>query len=227
MPLGRVPFGEAPEEPQPATPTPDQPRLINPSAASNLTVELQRSLDYYSSQNPDEANINRLVLVTTSPELAPLQMWLSQANGMETILAALPAAQLRNPQTASLLEGIEGMRFLCAAGLAMRELSGLPAPMPRFDLSSQQRNSQVIKTARRSLGIALGGSITAVLLGGLLALSIGLRANHVDHELGHLKEDLAEKERVKQEYITSVQTQQDLLRTLRTQGFPFPRIMDW
>ena len=219
----RVPFGDLHEEVDPEIAVPvDQPRVINPSAASSLTVELQRSLDYYASQSPDEATIDRLVLAVPVPELAALETWFTQAISIDTVLAVVPACEGGGPE----ISGQESVRYLCAAGLAMREIAGLPASMPRFDLSSQQRNQAVVKSARRTLSLSLGASIATVLLGALLAFQIGVRANHVDHELSHLKEDMVAQERVRQEYIASVQTRQDLLRLLRGQGFPFPRIMD-
>jgi type IV pilus assembly protein PilM len=219
----RVPFGELADEPV-AEPEPaaDQPRVINPSSASSLTVELQRSLDYFASQSPDEATIDRLVLAVPVPELAPLETWFTQAISIETVLAVLPAALQGGEKT----DDPESVRYLCAAGLAMRELAGLPPSMPRFDLSSQQRNSAVVKVARRTLTMSLGASAATLALGTLLALQIGLRANHVDHDLAHLKIDLKAQEKIRQDYITSVENRQDLLRTLRVQGFPFPRIMD-
>jgi len=219
----RVPFGEVPEEPE-AEPEPliGQPRVINPSAASSLTVELQRSLDYFASQSPDEAAIDRLVLAISAPELAPLETWFTQAISIETVIADLPAS-LRGSADANEADRV---RYLCAAGLAMRELTGLPPSMPRFDLSSQQRNQAVVKTVKRTMNIALSASAATFLLGALLAFQIGVRANQAEHELARLKDNLKTQEAIRQEYIASVQSRQDLLRSLRVQGFPFPRIMD-
>jgi len=219
----RVPFGdlaeEAPAEPAPAD---DQPRVINPSAASSLTVELQRSLDYFGSQSPDEATIDRLVLVVPVPELAPLETWFAQAISIDTVMAVLPAAQ----QGVTKTDEAESVRYMCAAGLAMRELPGLPVSMPRFDLSSQQRNNAVASTRKRNFNISLCASAATLLLGTFIALQIGFHANHVEHELVHLKENVQTQERLRQEFYASVQTRQDLLKSLRVQGFPFPRIMD-
>ena len=220
---GRVPFGEVAEEAEPVPMVADdQSRVINPSAASSLTVELQRSLDYYGSQSPNESTIDLLVLAVPAPELAPLETWFTQAISIETVMARLP----KSLQGGLKPSDPESVRYLCAAGLAMRELPGLPNSMPRFDLSSQQRNEVVVQTARRTLTVALAASLATLALGTLLAFQIGIRANHVDHELTHLHEDLKVQERIRQDYIASVQTRQDLLRSLRTQGFPFPRIMD-
>lgn len=219
----RVPFGDVPEEVAPEVDThSDQPRLINPSSASSLTVELQRSLDYFASQSPEESTIERLVLAIPVPELAPLEAWFTQAIAIDTVIAGLPASR----QTGSGDNGPENVRYLCAAGLAMRELPGLPPAMPRFDLSSQQRNRAVVSTARRTLSMALGASAAAVLLGALLAFQVGIRANRAEQELSHLRDEVKAQELVRQEYIASVQSRQDLLRQLRIQGFPFPRIMD-
>ena len=221
---GRVPFGEMAEEPEPEfeAPPSDQPRVINPSAASSLTVELQRSLDYYGSQSPDEATIDLLVLAVPVPELAPLETWFTQAISIDTVMARLSKFQ----QGGGAPNDPENVRYLCAAGLAMRELSGLPSSMPRFDLSSQQRTEAVVQTAKRSLTLSLGASLATAALGALLAFQIGIHANSVERDLQHLQQDLKVQERIRQDYIASVQTRQDLLRSLRTQGFPFPRIMD-
>ncbi len=220
---GRVPFGEVADDPQDDFASPDdQARVINPSTASSLTVELQRSLDYFASQSPEESTIDRLVLTVPVPELAPLETWFTQAIAIETVMAKLPPAQYGGTKT----DETESLRYLCAAGLAMRELAGLPASMPRFDLSSQQRTDAVVRTARRTFNLSLYASIGTFALGTLLALQIGFRANRVEQDLVRLKQDLAAQQLVREQYITSVQTRQDLLRSLRTQGFPFPRIMD-
>jgi Tfp pilus assembly PilM family ATPase len=221
---GRVPFGEIADEPEPPIEISgsDQPRVINPSAASSLTVELQRSLDYYGSQSPNEATIDLLVLAVPVPELAPLETWFTQAISIETAMVHLPKAL----QGGLMPKDPEGTRYLCAAGLAMRELSGLPASMPRFDLSSQQRNEAVVQTAKRTLTISFAAAFATVALGVILAIQIGFRANNVETNLARLQQDLKVQEQVRQDYIASVQMRQDLLRTLRTQGFPFPRIMD-
>lgn len=220
---GRVPFGEVAEEPEPQPDVQtDQPQVINPSAASSLTVELQRSLDYYGSQSPNESSIDLLVLALPIPELAPLETWFTQAISIETVMARLP----KSLQGGNGPNEAESVRYLCAAGLAMRELTGLPASMPRFDLSSQQRNEAVVHTAKRSLTVSFASAFATLALGAVLAVQIGIRANHVDHELTRLQQDLKVQEQIRQQYIASVQMRQDLLRSLRTQGFPFPRIMD-
>jgi len=220
---GRVPFGEvADEQEQEAEQDDGQPRVINPSAASSLTVELQRSLDYYSSQSPNEATVDLLVLSVPTPELAALETWFTQAISIETKMARLPKAL----QGGLMPNDPEGARYICAAGLAMRELSGLPPSMPRFDLSSQQRNEVVAQTAKKTLTLSFAAAAATLVLGAVLALQVGLRANAEDRVLAHVQEDLKAQERVRQDYITSVQARQDLLKSLRTQGFPFPRIMD-
>jgi type IV pilus assembly protein PilM len=219
----RVPFGELAEDtPEEPAPVDDQPRVINPSSASSLTVELQRSLDYFGSQSPEEATIDRLVLVVPVPELAPLETWFAQAISIDTVMAVLPAAL----QGATRTDDAESVRYMCAAGLAMRELSGLPPSMPRFDLSSQQRNSAVVSSMKRGFNISLCASAAALALGTLFALNFGLRANHVEHDLVRLKETVKTQERLRDEFYASVQARQDLLKSLRLQGFPFPRIMD-
>jgi len=219
----RVPFGELAEEAE-AEPAQaeETPRVINPSVASSLTVELQRSLDYFGSQSPDEATIDRLVLAVPVPELAPLENWFTQAIAIETVMAKLPEC----PQGGWRSEEVESVRYLCAAGLAMRELSGLPQSMPRFDLSSQQRNEAVVLTARRSFSFSLCASAATILLGAVMAFQIGARANHSEQDLKRLRADLKVQQHVREDYIASVMSRQDLLRSLRVQGFPFPRIMD-
>ena len=60
----------------------------------------------------------------------------------------------------------------------------------------------------------------------MLALTIGLKANTVNHELGHLDEELATKRMTKQQVVVETQSKKDLLHSLRPDGYPFPRIMD-
>lgn len=224
---GRVPFGETQqEEATPERAMPDQPRMINPSAASNLTIEVQRSLDYYTSQFPDQPAVTQIVVVTTDPALSPLAAWLSQAIPMPTVIASLPAARTSNPQVALELAEPAGLRYLGAVGLAMREMASLPEFMPRFDLSGQRLVDGIEKTSRNKTGLSLAASIILLLMGASGALMLGLRAGAVETKLANAKSALIQKQNRQEQFLSLSQTEQETLVSLKAKGFPFPKIMD-
>lgn len=199
--------------------------LINPTAASNLTLEVQRSLDYFSTQFPEEPVLSRLVVVSTISEMVTLGAWLGQAIPFEIIISAFgPNRGL--DEVAPKITGPNGMKYLCAFGLGMRQISGLPLQLPSFDLSGQRRREEIATKSRRSLGATLIGSIVALAIGAILTITIGIRISTLERTKAVLEADLEAKEKRRQEYLTSIKARRDLLQNLMKEGYPFSYVMD-
>ncbi|HZO89400.1 MAG TPA: pilus assembly protein PilM [Chthonomonadaceae bacterium] len=227
-PAARSLLGEEIEEAGPESegrPT-ETARQINVASASSLVIEIQRSLDYYSSQYPQSSAVSRAVMVTNDPALTPLANWLSQALSIETTVAELSGAAEAAPEAAAQLQGPEGLRYLGAIGLAMHGLAGQPVAVPRFNLLRGVRAPRVIQLGKRSLAVSLALSVLCLLIGGIVAFAMNRKAGMVAISLQQRQAELSTKQKLKQEYLDQLQAQTEQLQTLQPKGFPFPRIMD-
>jgi type IV pilus assembly protein PilM len=203
-----------------------EPRGISQLAASNLATELQRSLDYYRREFPQASSVTRIVLVTNDPEIAPLAEWLYQALRLEVTLAEPPISIETSRAIAAQLEAPSGLRFLGAAGLGLHRIAGLPAGVPSFDLSIQERREAEVESARRHVVFSLSASIAIVLIGIVLTLVLGRNANQLQHEVDHKKNELGQIQQIQQARLDEKQRQISQLQLLKMEGFPFPRVMD-
>ncbi len=225
-PSGVIMLNSEPEEETPESSSPEQDRQINVASASNLVLEIQRSLDYYGSQYPQAAAVHCAVVATNEPDLKPLAGWLSQALSMETLLAELPLPAGVPAAVSAQLTAPDGQKFLGAIGLAMHELIGPPAAVPCFDLANVKRSHKVLPLEKRSLAVAAAGSCFFLLVGAILGISLGQRAGDVDRMLGQRQAELKSRLKVRQTLLDEIQAQTDQLRLLQPKGFPVPRIMD-
>src|SRR5579871_5441669 len=157
--LGNLPEQEMSEEQEPP------PSGINISAANNLAIELQRSIEYYRREYPNSEPIQRVLIATNDPELQPIVAWLSDALGMEMVTVSAQSSLALDPQVDAQLAPPDGLRFLAAAGLAMHELAGHPASLPMFDLSSLQQATNLIENSRRKLAIAMVAAAAILIIG--------------------------------------------------------------
>jgi hypothetical protein len=228
-PAARPLFTEEEEEPAAAESGPAAvARQINVAAASSLVVEIQRSLDYYSSQYTQAETVTHAVLATHDPELKALAGWLGQALSVEMAVAELPADGAASPAVFAQLDGPESVRYLGAVGLALHALPGAPTAIPQFDLSTGQKERKTIQVGfgeRRPM-IALALSVLFLVTGGTFAFSIGRKASSLASALEGRKAELQRKQKTRQDLLNRVQAQAEQLRVLSVKGIPFPRIMD-
>jgi type IV pilus assembly protein PilM len=204
----------------------DPERQINVTGASNLVLEIQRSLDYYSSQYPQAGEIGCAVVTTNDPELQPLAGWLAQALSLDTALAELPAAADAPPSLTAQLSAKEGLRFLGAIGLAMHELPGHPDMVPCFDLSNSRQRRRVAALGSRSRTLALSLAGLFLVGAGLLDFTLGHKASDLDRKLQARVSELKARQKVRQDILDTIQAQTTQLQMLQTRGLPFPQIMD-
>ena len=221
----RVSFDMLGEKPQEDSVGGSFSQIINPSTASALTIEIQRSLDYYNN-DAEENPINRVIISTVHSELASLGTWLTQAIPMETVISTMPMVRALAESVAMLLTPPAGLRYLCAIGLGMHELSNIPGGIPLFDLSMQQKKLKDQSLSMRRVAISMAASFAAILLGGAMAIGLFLQAGRVEKDSIKLKKELVVLEKKKKDLITSKQAEQDQFRNLRKVGLPFARVMD-
>jgi type IV pilus assembly protein PilM len=206
--------------------TPDSSPKISIASATNLAMEVQRSLDYYRREYPQANGITRTFIATNDLELEPLVAWLRETLRLDVEIARLPVAPNLLSGSEAQLNPTTGIRYLGAAGLAMRTLSNQPDEVPHFDLATQQRGDLNLEYARRKLSISMVASIAIMLLGIGVAFGLGTRANHIDHELYHETEELEALQKKHRVELTTLQTRQEQLQALTKEGLPFLGIMD-
>ncbi|HEV2473096.1 MAG TPA: pilus assembly protein PilM [Chthonomonadales bacterium] len=222
----RLALGELDElsEPQPAASRADG--FFELSAASSLATEIQRSLSYFRRKHPEAPAIDQIVLSSNDPEVAPIAEWLHRALDIEVVLISVPAAWATGVGTAETLEIPGSLRYSAAAGLCLHRIAEFPTSIPAFDLSSQERVDLNVEAARRKLMGSLTGAIAAVVIGGLLAIGIGIKASIVQTKLNHAKGELVYKKNREQFLASSLQARIDQLTALKPDGLPLTAIMD-
>src|SRR6185369_10865983 len=98
-----------------------------------LVTEIQRSLDFYRREHPDAPPVSRLVLSTNDPGLGEFGGWLSEALGLDSVIAGSPASAGGNVQPGDLVPP-KGLMYLGASCLALRMATALPATVPQITL---------------------------------------------------------------------------------------------
>ena len=201
--------------------------------ARSLAQELRRSLEYYRRENPNANPVTQAVLISDSPDIAPFAPWLMQMLELDVRLARpsevselgqVPPAYITAPNAAA--SGYGELALLPALGLGLGMLPDHPLNVPHFDLAGEQTANAALETARAHMTLALAAALVIMLIGIGATLVYGNRANEVAHEVGHLQEELKEKQLTEQVIINRIQAQQAELTTLQKRGFPFPRMMD-
>lgn len=199
---------------------------ITSATAGTLATEVQRSLDYYRREFPNAPTVTRILLATNDPEAEPLAEWLGQSLNLDCVLVEPPVVSGVSRALAAQLEAPEGLRFVAAAGLAMRGMPALPEQVPAFDLSHVERAPLAAGVDRGRLVISGGISLLLLIGAVILGLTLNRRISAMEHHLGELKQELVGKQNLEQGRIQDLIAQRDMVAALRQQGVPFPRIVD-
>src|SRR5262249_20893467 len=118
----RTPFGE-PDEEEGATPPAVTEVPLNMSALHSLSLELQRSIEYYNCELSPSQPIDTILLATPHAELEPLPARLADTLALTVLSAALPDSVFPEGDQAPTASGFSNARCWTALGLAMREMS--------------------------------------------------------------------------------------------------------
>ena len=203
------------------------PDNLNREAVSGLTMEIRRSIEYYFSQSPNAQSIVQGILSVQNKELQPLCDVLSQALNVRMDAAAIPQTWMADPMVAEKLGDSAGFAYTGAAGVAMRQLAGIPAAIPAFSLIPKSRDDGRLQDVRRRLVFALAASIISLFVGVFISFNLGNLANTAEAELKSATGQLVSLQRIKQTRLESTLRQNALHKTAqKSQGYPIPRIMD-
>ncbi len=217
-------LGDETDQPAPTASTPIG-TIVQPVAGA-LATEVQRSLDYYRREFPQAPTATRLLVAANDPHLDPLASWLGQALNLDAVLVEPPIASGVERSMAAKLEAPDGLRFLAAAGLAMREQRDLPGQMPRFDLSRVAPEQTVAGESRRRVLASVGVSAVIVLAGLVGSLALSRTAAAQQHTLDTQRARLLGVQNMAQARVEEKVREQELATRLAREGMPLPRIVD-
>lgn len=202
------------------------PETLNREAVSGLAMEIRRSLEYYFSQSPKAQSIVQGILSAQNKDLQPLCGVLSQALNIRMDMAGIPQSWFTDPAIAEKVGSQNGLAYMGASGVAMRHLTGVPASIPEFSLTPKARDDGRLQDMRKRLVLALVASIVSLFAGIVLSLNLGTLANGTEAQLKSATGQLLGLQRIKQTRLESTLRQNALHKTLKSQGYQMPRIMD-
>ena len=195
-------------------------------AANTLTLEVQRSLDYYKRECPDAGIVSSVTLVCNRPELESFARWISQSLQLEVVIAGIRTESQPQFSLLHLLQPPNSMRYLTSLGLAMRALTNVPETIPLMDLSGDVIMEREEVQTRNKLTFSLVASV-AILMGGMVAsFMVGSKVNRAGVELASLKQDMDRMQKMKNVKLEEMQRQRDLMVRLKVEGLPIPRVLD-
>jgi Tfp pilus assembly PilM family ATPase len=194
----------------------DVPNFVKPEGksglAAQLEIEVRRTLEYVKRIS-ESATIQRVVLAISNPRETGLAESLAEGLGIRVDLAKAP------------LPGDDGIRFAAAYGLAVGS-SFADLGVPLFDLSPFDPVAQAKEQQRRIVAAALSVSIAAVVASIAAAMYFGLKANSVEHDLGHVQEESNLIREVTLPQAMERQRRLEEFHSLSAMGVPVPKIVD-
>lgn len=193
---------------------------LNIAAANNLVIEMQRCLNFYRRECGQEEPFDYLIVATNVPALSRVAEWIASSTGMRVVSVehALVGREGEGPGGS--------VRAVAAVGLAMFEAPGLPASVPRLNLSVQRRHEALVTAARKRFTAGLAAGVAAALVLCVITMRIGAGANRLDDNVADLTQDLKAEKQVQQRKVGEAQSRQALLKSLGGTGMPIPDIVD-
>lgn len=200
--------------------------LIQPGPANALTIELKRSIEFFQREFRDEEPIDRLVIASAELGIQSMIPWLSHEVGLPVELLSTFKTPVDREPIQALLMPPNGAKFSAAYGLALHGAYDNKPSIPSMDLYIRERSVEELEEKRKGVAGSLVMAIVVILLGLFFSYKFGVDANHAEHELGHLTEDVAMLEaqsKQSTEESLRVRQQYDLLVQ---DGVPLSRLMD-
>jgi Tfp pilus assembly PilM family ATPase len=189
-PLGAlVDEEEAVEE---AAPIPEVTETFNRQAISLLMTEVQRSVDYYRRECPNEIEEVVVRFAIDSDEASNLYAVMSQHMRSPCELAAPYEYLPKTQETEYALSGPKGNRYIVSVGLALREAAGEYSGAPTLDLGTGDRVVMEHRSAPKALlASAAVSALIMVLAGGGMFWYSG-RIKDAEKRLGGAKQALSQ-----------------------------------
>jgi|GEM_PF-4814520 len=168
------------------------PARVKMDSANTLSIELKRSVEYFQREYPAADPIDRLIVVTTEPAISDLTVWLSGELNLPVEIVSSYKANAEKESVRSDFKPPNGARYGAAYGLAMRGAYSMEKRIPIMDLFVRERSAVALEEKRKGIAGSLLVSIAAVAIGIVFAYKFGIDANHVEHALGHVTDDITD-----------------------------------
>ncbi|MDR3688779.1 MAG: hypothetical protein P4L46_05310 [Fimbriimonas sp.] len=198
---------------------------LNSAAIESLSVEVQRTLDYYQREFPNIGIGDVLYLCIDDSRIVPLADELSQRLGVTIELVQPVGSPNDSPDVTTELVSGSGPLYSAAYGLALQ--GQLMAKVPRVDLFIKERSAVQKAESKRNFKGSIITSIIAIALGSVVYSLYG-------KQITQLQNDTREKESVASELRKKTDTtlahrhnQSEQYKALRHEGVPLTAIMDF
>jgi type IV pilus assembly protein PilM len=206
--------------------TPEANSSLNGIVAGNLATEVQRSLDYYQREYPQAPMVTRILLATNDPELDPLADWLSRSLSIDVTPAEPPIALGVSRAIAAQLEGRNGLRYLAAAGLAMKALPDQPDTIPSFNFLTVSRPLGEAGQSKGRLVAASAIGLGTLVAGGLAAMTMLGSVRTQEALLKQSRQRLTTMEQGYKLRADELNRQSENWKVLVREGVALPAFMD-
>ncbi len=203
----------------------DEEFELNNPAVESLSVEVQRTLDYYQREFPDIGIGDRLFLTIDDIRLQPLAEELSQRLGVTIDIVQPPLNTGDHPDVAIELAAGNGAIYAAAYGLAVQ--GAVMAKVSRLDLFTKERTLVKKAETKRNFRGSIITSIIAILLGAVGFSVYGRQITQLDQytkEKRAVAQDLKSKTDSK---LAERHRQDEQFKALRHEGIPLSALMDY
>ncbi len=194
------------------------------SGFHSLLMELQRSLEYYQRRRRDNP-IQQIIVITSRVTLQSLPDMLASRLGVPAYIITLDNVEEFAEKVGAKSEEAL-LRYVGAAGLAMYYQTPNPLEIPCFDLRVHVHEIRQMRQVSKKAVLSLVASIGILVLITMSSLRVGMESNNVDHLVSHAKEELKALQTEKQKVVDTQQATLNLVHTIQSDGFAFPRVMD-
>jgi hypothetical protein len=194
--------------------------------ALDVATEIHRSIEYIEREFIGLPRVENLTVVVNETDLGVLSEFLSSQMGFRC-RTLYPDAVEVEPALSPLFSGNDGLRFVSALGLALRDAGSAIAGAPEVDLLSALRASMSMHEKKRNIAGSLVTSVVALVLAGV---GFQLYNGQIASVQQETKESIARAEKINNEAM--LQREQRALKAqqytlLRREGVPVTALLDY
>ncbi len=201
-------------------------RHLELGPAVDIATEIRRSIEYVEREFIGIPRLEDLHVVVNEPDLHVLGEFLTSHMEMNCRSVYPDAIGVAQEISVGFADS-DSLRYVTAAGLAIRDAGPLVAGSPTVDLFSDLRESLILHGKKRNIVGSLVTSVVALAFG---AIAFQLYTNQINAVKVDTKEAIARAERINEE--ASLQREQRALKAqqfqlLRREGVPVTVLLDY
>ena len=198
---------------------------LNYAAVESLSVEVQRTLDYYQREFPNIGIGDTLYLALDDSRLTSVSEELSQRLGVTIELVQPPSSPNDYPEATAELASGAGPIYAAAYGLAVQ--GAVMTKVPRLDLFTKERKAVLKAETTRNFRGSIITSIVAIVLGSVGYEAYARQIAQLNQEI-KTKQETASDLRAKTNLANSIREKQaEQFKALRHEGLPLTAMMDY